>query len=71
MSLADVAHAGDPAVVRPKTATSDLVRVLGQLDSTMIVVGILSARASLSSRPNQPGWWERPVGCSLSGLSRA
>src|SRR5436190_16975416 len=41
MSLADVVHAGDPAVVRPKAATSDLVRALGQLDSTMIVVGIL------------------------------
>jgi basic amino acid/polyamine antiporter, APA family len=37
----DGAHHGDTPVARPKSTTSDLVRALGQLDSTMIVVGIL------------------------------
>jgi amino acid transporter len=37
----DGAHPGDTPVARPKSTTSDLVRALGQLDSTMIVVGIL------------------------------
>ena len=41
MLSANGAHARDTTVARTLSTTTDLVRALGQLDSTMIVVGIL------------------------------
>ena len=70
MLSANGAHARDTTGARTLSTTTDLVRALGQLDSTMIVVGILIGSGIFIVSAESARLVEPPAGCSLSGRSR-